>query len=232
MVGFRLFRLFLILASFPAFLGFLALGLSDRWIEQQATHWLYDRVEDLPEADVALVLGCAKTLSNGRSNLYFQYRIDAAAEAFTKGKCRYLIVSGDNSIQSYNEPDLMKEALILRGVPEDRIVCDYAGLRTLDSVVRANKIFGQRALLVISQQFHNERAIYIARQSGIEMIGLNAEDTEEFAPKPVRSLPGSKPSWMFTSSTPSHGTSVILSKSLRAITEKGRSNNCTGLFKR
>ncbi|NRB75224.1 MAG: YdcF family protein [Verrucomicrobiales bacterium] len=176
MVGFRLFRLFLILASFPAFLGFLALGLSDRWIEQQATHWLYDRVEDLPEADVALVLGCAKTLSNGRSNLYFQYRIDAAAEAFTKGKCRYLIVSGDNSIQSYNEPDLMKEALILRGVPEDRIVCDYAGLRTLDSVVRANKIFGQRALLVISQQFHNERAIYIARQSGIEMIGLNAED--------------------------------------------------------
>ena len=73
----------------------------------------------------------------------------------------------------------MKEALILRGVPGDRIVCDYAGLRTLDSVIRANKIFGQRAILVISQQFHNERAIYIARQSGMEMIGLNAEDVSK-----------------------------------------------------
>lgn len=96
------------------------------------------------EADVALVLGFAKTLSSGRTNIYFQYRIDSAAEAFAKAKCRYLIVSGDNRSQSYNEPDLMKEALILRCVPEDRIVCDYAGLRTLDSVVRAQQIFGQR----------------------------------------------------------------------------------------
>lgn len=179
MIGLRHFRLFLILAFLPTFLGFLTLGLSDYWVETQATRWLYDRVEDLPEADVALVLGCAKTLSSGRSNLYFQYRIEAAAEAFTKGKCRYLIVSGDNSNHNYNEPHLMKVALILRGVPEDRIVCDYAGLRTLDSVIRANKIFGQRTLLVISQQFHNERAIYIARQSGIEMIGLNAEDVSK-----------------------------------------------------
>ena len=70
MIGLRHFRLFLILASFPTFLGFLTLGLSDHWVETQATHWLYDRVEDLPEADVALVLGCAKTLSTGRSNLY------------------------------------------------------------------------------------------------------------------------------------------------------------------
>ena len=179
MIGLRHFRLFLIHASFPTFLGFLTLGLSDYWVETQATHWLYDRVEDLPEADVALVLGCDKTLSSSRSNLYFQYRIEAAAESFTKGKCRYLIVSGDNSIHSYNELHLMKEALILRGVPGDRIVCDYAGLRTLDSVIRANKIFGQRAILVISQQFHNERAIYIARQSGMEMIGLNAEDVSK-----------------------------------------------------
>ena len=63
MIGLRHFRLFLILASFPTFLGFLTLGLSDHWVETQATHWLYDRVEDLPGADVALVLGCAKTLS-------------------------------------------------------------------------------------------------------------------------------------------------------------------------
>jgi len=179
MIGLRHFRLFLILAFFPTFLGYLTLGLSDYWVETQATRWLYDRVEDLPEADVALVLGCAETLSSGRSNLYFKYRIEAAAEAFIKGKCRYLIVSGDNSNHSYNEPHLMKEALILKGVPEDRIVCDYAGLRTLDSVIRANKIFGQRTLLVISQQFHNERAIYIARQSGMEMIGLNAEDVSK-----------------------------------------------------
>ena len=89
-----------------------------------------------------------------------------------------LIVSGDNRSKYYNEPQKMKNALIEEGVPASRIVCDYAGLRTLDSVVRAKKIFGADKILVISQRFQNERAIYLAQANGIEAFGFNAEDVE------------------------------------------------------
>tara|TARA_R110000850_G_scaffold167796_5_gene292846 strand:- start:1848 stop:2516 length:669 start_codon:yes stop_codon:yes gene_type:complete len=158
-----------------------ALLFCDRWIERRSSSLHYNELADLPPADVGLVLGCSQYLSNGRTNLYFQHRIETAANAFFSGKCRYLIVSGDNGSFSYNEPRLMKRALVKAGIPESRIVCDFAGFRTLDSVVRASKVFGQRELLVISQQFHNERAIYIAQHFGIKLTGLNAPDVWQHA---------------------------------------------------
>jgi len=94
------------------------------------------------------------------------------------GKVETLIVSGDNREKYYNEPEKMKAALIEEGVPKDRIVCDYAGLRTLDSVVRAKEIFGAERILVISQRFQNERAIYLAQANGMDAYGFNAEDVE------------------------------------------------------
>ncbi|MDF1860822.1 MAG: ElyC/SanA/YdcF family protein [Verrucomicrobiales bacterium] len=102
-------------------------------------------------------MGCSEFLANGRTNLYFRYRMEAAAEAFHQGKYRFLIVSGDNSRKEYNESEAMRNALFRRGVPYSRIYEDFAGFRTLDSVVRAKEIFGQKMLLVISQRFHNER---------------------------------------------------------------------------
>lgn len=138
---------------------------------------LFDDVKELPPAKVGLVFGTTDRYK-GRENRYFRYRIDAAVEVWKAGKVETLIVSGDNRTKFYNEPEKMKAALIEEGVPASRIVCDYAGLRTLDSVVRAKKIFGADTILVISQRFQNERAIYLAQANGIESFGFNAEDVE------------------------------------------------------
>lgn len=138
---------------------------------------LFDDVKDLPRAKVGLVFGTTDRYQ-GRENRYFRYRIDAAVEVWKAGKVETLIVSGDNRSKYYNEPQKMKDALVEEGVPASRIVCDYAGLRTLDSVVRAKKIFGAEEILVISQRFQNERAIYLAQANGMTAYGYNAEDVE------------------------------------------------------
>ena len=136
----------------------------------------HDGLKSLPHRKVALVLGCSPTLRNGSKNYFFIFRMDAAAKLLLQGKVDYLLVSGDNRRRDYDEPTAMKEALIARGVPPDRIVCDYAGLTTLDSVVRAKAIFGQPEITIVSQRFHTERAIYLARAYGVEAIGYNAND--------------------------------------------------------
>ena len=146
---------------------------------------LFDKVEDLPNDSkktnpVALVFGCAEKI-NGNTNLYFKYRIEAAYELWQNKKVRGFIVSGDNSRDDYNEPEDMKQALIKKGVPADKIVCDYAGLRTMDSVIRVEKIFGVTEVILVSQKFHNERAAYIAQNRGIDAIGYNAQDVNSRA---------------------------------------------------
>ena len=135
---------------------------------------LFSEAGDVPKTPVALVFGCAKNF-NGRDNLYFKYRIEAAASLWKAGKVMCFIVSGDNHAHDYNEPKDMKGALVELGVPEEKIVCDYAGLRTLDSVVRAKEIFGVQKVVLISQKFHNERAVYLAESIGLEVVGLNAQ---------------------------------------------------------
>lgn len=138
---------------------------------------LHDDLRQLEGRGVGLVFGCDDRFQ-GRENLYFRYRIDAAESLWKAGKLRGLIVSGDNRSHDYNEPDKMRRALIARGVPADRIVCDFAGLRTLDSVVRAKEIFGVNDVVFISQRFQNERAAFLGRASGMEIAGFNARDVE------------------------------------------------------
>jgi SanA protein len=135
----------------------------------------FDDIDKIPYNKVGLVLGTTKYLNVGVINPYYQNRIDAAFELFKHKKIDYLIVSGDNSKSNYNEPKQIKADLTERGIPGERIYPDYAGFRTFDSVVRSNKIFGQEDLTVISQQFHNERAIFIAKHKGIKAVGFNAE---------------------------------------------------------
>lgn len=137
----------------------------------------FSDVSSLPATKVGLVFGTTDRV-DGRENLYFRYRIDAAVMVWQAGKIDTLIVSGDNRSRYYNEPEKMKQALIARDIPGDRIVCDYAGLRTLDSVVRAKEIFGADSVLFISQRFQNERAIYLAKAHGIQAYGFNARDVD------------------------------------------------------
>ncbi|MBR1726941.1 MAG: YdcF family protein [Muribaculaceae bacterium] len=136
----------------------------------------YDNVSDIPHNRVGLLLGTSPTTPRGTHNYYFTHRINAAAELFHAGKVDYLLISGDNSSKHYDEPTMMRDSLLLHGVPADRIVLDYAGFRTLDSVIRAKEVFGQSSFTIISQKFHNERALVQARHYGIDAIAYNADD--------------------------------------------------------
>ncbi|MGB0839326.1 MAG: SanA/YdcF family protein [Chitinophagales bacterium] len=149
---------------------------SHYYIQHSTAKQHFDQVNATPKHKTALLLGTVKTLANGRQNLYFKYRIDATTKLYRAGKIQYIIASGDNHRKGYDEPSDMQAALVARGIPESRIFLDYAGFRTLDSVVRSKEVFGQEDILVISQQFHNERALYIANQRGISAQAFNAKD--------------------------------------------------------
>ena len=138
---------------------------------------VFDDVSKVPATKVGLVFGTSDRV-NGRENLYFRYRIEAATELWNAGKIKTILVSGDNRTMRYNEPEKMRRALVKHGIPDDRIAPDYAGFRTLDSVVRAKVVFGADSLLFISQRFQNERALYLAKAYGIEAYGFDARDVE------------------------------------------------------
>ena len=147
-------------------------------VSSQSNKQLYDDVQAIPKNKVGLLLGTAKYQDKGKMiiNQYYQNRIDATVALYMAGKIDYVIVSGDNSTAYYNEPLLMKQDLIARGVPEKRIYMDNAGFRTLDSILRCRDIFGQDHFTIISQEFHNQRAIYICNHKHVKAIGYNAKD--------------------------------------------------------
>ena len=143
--------------------------------------YTYDSYQDVPARRVGLLLGTSSNVGPGQPNDFFTNRIMAAANLYHKGKIEYILVSGDNRHESYNEPRMMMNALLKAGVPLDRIVADFAGFSTLDSVLRARQVFMLSDMLIISQDFHNERAIFIARAHGIPAIGFNAANPSSMA---------------------------------------------------
>lgn len=145
-------------------------------VSKTTQYQLYTSVNTIPHNKVGVVLGTTKLLAGGYINYYFTYRIEATAALFKAGKIDYIVVSGDHSRNDYNEPKDMEQALIELGIPQDKIYLDYAGLRTLDSVFRMKAIFGQDNFTIISQPFHNERAIYIANHLDLNTVAFNAKD--------------------------------------------------------
>ncbi len=136
-------------------------------------------MDSIPHNHCGVVLGTSKYQTNGKKNLYYSNRIKAAVELYNRNKIDYIIVSGDNRNRNYNEPITMYNDLVLAGIPGAKIILDYAGFRTLDSVVRGKEVFGQNKFTIISQSFHNQRATYIAHKKGIEAIAFNAEGLSE-----------------------------------------------------
>lgn len=130
----------------------------------------------IPFNRVGLLLGTSKSGRSGHNNPYYDYRIQAAVRLIKDQKIKYLIISGDNGRKDYNEPELMRSDLISAGIDSSIIYLDYAGFRTFDSIIRLKEIFGQDSVTFITQQFHNERAIYVASNEGISAIGYNAKD--------------------------------------------------------
>lgn len=154
----------------------ITLIASYKSVEKVAKDYVYGNTDEIPYKKVGLLLGTNPIGPSGGPNYYFTYRIEAAVRLYEAGKISCILVSGDNHSKDYDEPKCMKEALMKKGIPESVIYLDYAGFRTLDSIIRAKEIFGQDSFTIISQKFHNERAIYLARHYGISAIGFNAKD--------------------------------------------------------
>lgn len=146
-------------------------------VERNAAGRNYFSEAEVPYNRVGLLLGTCKTMKDRKTiNPFWQYRLDAAARLYRAHKIDRILVSGDNGWHGYNEPQDFREALLEAGVPDSAIYCDYAGFRTHDSVIRCIKVFGQSSVTLISQQFHNERALLIADAYGLKAVGYNASD--------------------------------------------------------
>lgn len=138
---------------------------------------IYNNVDSIPYREVGMLLGTGPTTVTGHRNSYFYCRLNAAEALYKSGKVKYLLISGDNSRKDYSEPDTMKDTLVARGIPAEVVFLDYAGFRTLDSVVRSKKVFGQTSMTVISQRFHDERSIILGDWQDMDLIAFEARET-------------------------------------------------------
>jgi SanA protein len=146
------------------------------WICSTASKQIFTDAAKLPFNEVGLVLGTSKFGGDGvSSNPFFEGRMNTAAQLFKAGKVRHLLVSGDNDRKAYDEPSWMRDALIARGVPTEAITLDYAGFRTLDSVVRAKAVFGLKSFTIITDDFHEPRSVFLARSRGLDVVGFPSE---------------------------------------------------------
>ncbi|WP_203258985.1 SanA/YdcF family protein [Hyunsoonleella ulvae] len=157
-------------------IGLVIILLIDLTITHKAKPFVFDTIDDLSANKVGLVLGAGKHSKNGHINLYYKYRLEATIQLYKAGKIEFILVSGDNGRKDYDEPTDFKEDLIQRGIPANKIYLDYAGFRTLDSIVRAKKVFGLSQFTIISQKFHNERALFLAKHHDLNTIAFNAKD--------------------------------------------------------
>jgi SanA protein len=149
------------------------------WVVRSTKSHVLTDYKLLPDSGVALVLGTSHRLVNGSPNPFFHNRIATAAELYKQGKIVHFIVSGDNRTKYYNEPFEMQKALIRLGVPAEAITLDFAGLRTLDSIVRCKEIFGQTNITIITQPFHSYRALFISRYYDVDAVALVASEPNQ-----------------------------------------------------
>lgn len=181
--------------AFAALLAILVVAASNLWVRLSAAEHEYS-VADAPSAPVALILGAGLT-ATGTPSAALQVRLDDAIALYLDGKARVLLVSGDNGTTSHDEPTAMRDYLVQHDVPSDKVVLDYAGFDTWDSCVRAKKIFGVDRALVVTQQFHLARAVFLCRAAGIDADGVaDAHDVGNRASFALREIPAAvKAGW-------------------------------------
>lgn len=142
---------------------------------------VFSDIDSIKYNKVGLLLGTTPQARIGRiTNAFFTYRIDAAEELYKAGKIEKILISGDeNSLDGINEPECMRDSLVARGVPERAIILDGKGYRTINSVINANKLYGLKSFTIISQEFHNERAIYQAEHLGLDVENIQAYNAKD-----------------------------------------------------
>lgn len=153
-------------------------------VSSNASDRIFDEVKDIPHNKVGLLLATSPITPSGAHNFYFDNRITAADELYKAGKIDFIIASGGDYTKSQtngcDEPRAILDSLVARGIPADRIIPDYEGTRTLNSIVKAREGYNLDSVTLISQKYHNERAIYLADKYGIKVVGYNA------LPSPIR----------------------------------------------
>ncbi|NKQ41536.1 MAG: DUF218 domain-containing protein [Sulfurovum sp.] len=166
---------------FATLLGIAVIFGINLYMEQGTKSLIYDNIAKIPPKKAALLLGTTKYIAKGKKNYFYTYRIRAAVTLWKAGKIKAIVVSGDNGTKYYDETTTMYNDLISSGIPAKYITKDYAGFRTLDSIVRAKAVFGLEDYIIISQRFHLERAIFIAKAKGHKVLGFIAKDIPETA---------------------------------------------------
>ena len=170
---FKYFAKGFIALSFFILMGVL---LANIWIVFSTEKKNFYSLRNMPSNDVGLVLGTSKAVHGGKENMFFKYRMEAAARLYKEGKVKFLILSGNHDSVFYNEPNDMKKALMSLGVPENVMTLDFAGFRTYDSIIRCKEVFNQHKFTIISQPTHNARALFLANQLGIDAVAFAAQD--------------------------------------------------------
>ncbi|HVT36395.1 MAG TPA: ElyC/SanA/YdcF family protein [Nevskiaceae bacterium] len=174
-------------------IGFVVLvALSNRWVINSADAYMYTDASLLPETEVGLVLGTSPHLADGKPSPSFFGRIRAAVDLYQQGKVRHLIVSGANPDSTYNEPRRMLQELLKAGIPQKDITMDFAGFRTLDSIQRAQAVWGLSQFTIITQRSHCFRAVFLGKKLGLNVVGYVArmgEQGDDFGPRnPIREI--------------------------------------------
>ena len=166
--------------------GFLIMISLNIWILVSTSNQIFKEDNLPPTQKVGLVLGTSRFTTAGVKNEFFEERMNAAAKLFERGIIDHILVSGDNRSIYYNEPRDMLNALRERGIPQSAITLDYAGLRTLDSIVRCEQIFGQTSFIIITQEFHLHRALFIANYYGLKSYGFILKSSRVSVPTKLR----------------------------------------------
>ena len=160
--------------------GAIVVGLSLCYglVSWNASGRTYDDAEEIPHNKYGLLLATSPITPAGVHNFYFDNRIKATDELYKAGKIDYIIASGGDYTKDHkfgcDEPAAIRDSLVARGIPADRIILDYDGTRTLNSIVKARHVYGLDSVTLISQKYHNERAIYLSDKNGLYAIGYNA----------------------------------------------------------
>jgi SanA protein len=158
----------------------VAMMVCNQIVVNNAKGKVFSDIDSIEYNKVGLLLGTTPQARIGRiTNAFFTYRIDAAEQLYKRGKIGKILISGDeNSLDGVNETECMKDSLVARGIPASDIILDGKGYRTLNSIINANKTFGLKSFTIISQQFHNERAIYQSEHLGLDFEGIQAYNAE------------------------------------------------------
>ncbi|GGG65442.1 SanA/YdcF family protein [Epilithonimonas arachidiradicis] len=160
-------------------LGILLLILANFWVVALTSGRTYTKISKVPPRDCALVLGTSPKMRSGVANPYFTARMDAVGTLYHHGKIKKIIVSGEKS-ENYDEPAAMKRFLVYtEGVPENIIIEDPKGFNTHKSILRCKNVYGQKNVIIVSQGFHNLRALFFARNNGMNALGYDAQDVSK-----------------------------------------------------